>query len=145
MQYNSLLFGAVAAGNLLFSYHPFESPEGLLTIVDAVAFGRESFELSDVLRKAFVRQLEMCETTGKPGYIPGASGLWFAQRLSMALENSRREATLPISEISGRLKIVAERCWIMELMLINHHVLVLRLKRIGRGRLILNSWLEVDG
>ena len=140
---NSRSFRGVVTGGLLFSYHPFESPEGLLTIVDAVAFGRDSFELSDVL-KAFVKRLEMYETMRELGYIPGASRLRFAQRLLMTLENSR-EATFPISEISGRLKIVTECCWILGLMLINHHVLIGGLERIGRGRLVLNSWLEIDG
>ena len=62
----------------------------------------------------------------------------FAQWLLMTLENSH-EAALPIPEISGRLKIFIECCWILGV--IDRHGLV---PRFRRGRLILSSRLETD-
>ena len=62
----------------------------------------------------------------KENKLPRA-GLRFAQWLLMTLENCH-EATLPIPEISGRLKIFVECWWIL---IIDHHGLTLRLESGG--------------
>jgi hypothetical protein len=58
-----------------FSNHPFESPRGLLTIVDAVAFGSISFEMLGVLGTLFVNQLGVFREVRKPSYLEPGFGL----------------------------------------------------------------------
>lgn len=59
----------------------------------------------------------------------------------MTLENGH-EATLPIPEICGWLKIFIERRWILRFAII-YHGLIHVLESIGSGRLVLSSQLEI--
>jgi hypothetical protein len=59
----------------LFSNHPFESPQGLLTIVDAVAFRSISFEMLGVLGTLFVNQLGVFRELRKLSYLEPGFGL----------------------------------------------------------------------
>ena len=52
---SSCLVGGESAVGPSFSNHSFANPWGLLTIVDAAAFGSKSFELLDVLGRLLVR------------------------------------------------------------------------------------------